>query len=99
MEIIRLSEMLQVMKRRDENGEPVPFSITFVTCNQKLNTGGEKITFEQAVLVGGPSRSAKIKNPNHHQNFTRNIMAADGDQIITIHPILATRFNGMGVSQ
>lgn len=91
--------MLSEMVRRDEEGELIPFSITFVTCNLRMNTGGEKIHFDQAVFVGGPSKKSKQKNPNHFENFTRNIRAFDGDQIITIHPLLVTSFNGKEVTQ
>ncbi|KAA8483855.1 hypothetical protein BDE36_1776 [Arcticibacter tournemirensis] len=91
--------MLYQMSRRDHEGEYIPFTITFVTCNLKLNTGGEKITLEQAVYVGGPSKADKVRNPNHAANYTRNIRSIDGDRIIKIHPLLVTQFNGRKVAQ
>ncbi len=91
--------MIREMMCRDASGELIPFSITFVTCNTIKNTGGEKITFDRAVFVGGPSKKSKIKNPKHAENFTRNIRHANGDQIITIHPLLVTRFNGKQIAQ
>lgn len=99
MELVRVVDMLREMQRRDQKGEPLPFSITFVTCDLKRVTGGEKITLQRAVLVGGPSKSDKIRDPKHGANFTRNIKAVDGDRIIKIRPLLVTRFNGMGVTQ
>lgn len=86
------------MTRRDENGELIPFSVTFVTCNQKLNTGGEKITIDRAVFAGG-SAAGKRRSPNQKDHFTRDIRHQDGDQLIRIHPLLVTRFNGKQIAQ
>lgn len=99
MELVRVVEMLKEMHRRDRNGEPVPFSITFVTCDLKRFSGGEKVTLEKAVLVGGPSKSNKVRDPKHGVNFTRNIKSAEGDRIMKIRPLLVTRFNGKRVTQ
>jgi hypothetical protein len=98
MEIIRVTEMLEEMTRRDEKGELIPFSITFVTCNQKLNTGGEKITFDRAVYAGGSAKGKK-RSPNHKDHFTRDIRHQDSDQLMRIHPLLVTKFNGKQIAQ
>jgi hypothetical protein len=91
--MIRVADMLNVMNQRDGNGDFVPFSLTWVSCNQQKNTGGEKISLTKAVLEGsGKSKSAK-RNPNHHENYTRNIRAFDGDRIMKVHVLLITRFN------
>ena len=86
--------MLNVMNQRDGNGDFIPFGpITWVTCDLKRNTGGEKITLERAVLCSGGKSSAEKYNPNHFDNYTRNIRAADGDRMMKIHVPLVTRFN------
>jgi hypothetical protein len=91
--MIRVSDMLNVMNQRDGNSDFIPFSITWVSCNLKQNTGGEKITLAKAVLKGsGKSKSAK-RNPNHYENYTRNIVAFGGDRIMKVHVLLITRFN------
>ncbi|RQO65114.1 hypothetical protein DBR40_24725 [Pedobacter sp. KBW01] len=87
--------MLNVMNQRDGNGNFIPFgSITWVKCNLKDNTGGEKITLANAVLEGSGKSNSSKKNPNHFENYTRNIRAFDGDRIMKIHVLLITRFNG-----
>ncbi|HWK58733.1 MAG TPA: hypothetical protein VNQ80_15425 [Parapedobacter sp.] len=101
MEIIKVKDMLNTMAMRGADGELIPFSITFVTCDEKLGTGGKKITLDRAVLLGGPSSKNKrgSRDPQHYGNYTRNIRHADSDRIIKIHALLVTRFNGMRVAQ
>ncbi len=91
--------MLNEMMEREENGQFKPFEIEFVTCNLRNNTGGEIITLDRAVFVGGPSDRKTARNPNHGRNFTRNIRHQDSDRIITFHPLLARKFNGKQVAQ
>ena len=91
--------MLDVMHQWDGNGDPVPFGpITFVTCDKKRGKGGEKITLERAVLVGGGNSKSNKYNPDHYKNFTRNIRAVDSNRIIKLRIHLITRFNGYKVS-
>lgn len=99
MDIIRVKDMLNTMLMRGEDGELIPFAITFVTLDEKKGTGGKKITLDRAILVGGPSSKSKGRNPNHFENYTRNICHAEGDRIIKIHALLVTRFNGMRIAQ
>lgn len=98
-EFISVKDMCNVMAMRGEDRELIPFSITFVTADLKKNTGGKKITLDEAVFVGGPSKRGSSRNPNHYDNFTRNIRHYRSDRIITIHPHLVLRFNGMKVTQ
>ncbi len=92
-DMIKIPDMLNVMNQRDGNGDFIPFGpITWVTNNKKLNTGGEKITLESAVLVGNVSQGDHKYNPNHFDNYTGNIRATDGDRIMKIHILLVTRF-------
>lgn len=95
--MIRVADMLTQMNEWEKSGERVPFSITWVTCNLKNNTGGEKITLEKAVIVGGGKSKSGLKNPNHYENYTRNIRALEGDRIMKIHVLHITRFNGMRI--
>jgi len=91
--------MLKTMQLRGEDRELIPFSITFVTCNLKLDEGGEKITIKKAILVGSGDSKSEVKNPNHFPNYTRNIRSVNSDQIVKIHPILVTRFNKQRITQ
>lgn len=89
-----MADMLKVMNQRDGRGEFIPFGpITWVTCSLQTNEGGEKITLEKAVLVGNSKSNSKKRNPNHFENYTRNIRAFDGDRIMKVHIPLVTRFN------
>ena len=99
MELIRITDMLKTMQMRGEDREPIPFSITFVTCNVKTDEGGEKITIKEAVLVGSGNSKSETKNPNHFTNYTRNIRSINSDRIIKIHPLLVTLFNGQKITQ
>lgn len=90
--------MLNTMAMRGQDRELIPFSITFVTCDLTKGTGGEKITLDKAVLVGGRSSRSGVRNPNHHRNYTRNIRHIESDRIIKIHALLVTRFNDYKVT-
>lgn len=97
MDMIRVPDMLAQMNEWEKSGERVPFSIEFVTCDLKQGTGGEKIKLDQAVLVGSSKSKSEQRNPNHFENYTRNIRAKDGDYIMKLHVLLITRFNGMSI--
>lgn len=99
MDLIKVTDMLKTMEIRGDDGQVIPFSITFVTCDLKRDEGGNKITLPEAILVGGVNSSSVAKNPNHYDNYTRNIRAANGDRLIKIHPLLVTEFNGRKVYQ
>ena len=91
--------MLKTMAMRGDDGQRIPFSITFVTCDLKKDEGGNKIHLSEAVLVGGSNSASRSKNPNHYENYTRNIRTVAGDRLIKIHPLLVTEFNGMKLCQ
>lgn len=84
---------------RGEDHDPIPFSITFVTCDLNKDEGGDKITIKKAILVGSGSSKSEVKNPNHFANYTRNIRSVNSDRILKIHPPLVTRFNGQKITQ
>lgn len=86
------------MQSRTSDGELVPFSIKFVTCNLKAGTGGDLICLEQAVVAGNGNSKGKKKNPNHYSNYTRNIRALHGDKLIKVHALLITEFNNQKVT-
>lgn len=99
VEFISVRDMLNTMMMRGRDRELIPFSITFVTADLKKGTGGKKITYDQALFVGGPSRKSKTRNPQHYSNMTRNIRHKNSDRITTIHPHLVLMFNGLRVVQ
>lgn len=87
-ELISVRDIVREMSKGD------PFDMEFVTADEKRGTGGDVIRLKQAICIGGPSKKARIRNPHHDVNFTRNIRALEGDRIITVHPLLITKFNG-----
>lgn len=99
VDYISIKDMLNTMQMRGEDRELIPFSVTFVKADRKKRTGGQKITYDEAVFVGGPSSKDKERNPNHYFNHTRNIRHKNSDRITTIHPHLVLVFNGLKVVQ
>jgi hypothetical protein len=97
MEVIKVNEMLAIMNTRDEAGELIPATIRAITCNVKKGTGGKRITYKDVILVGGSTSNSTVRNPNHFQNFTRNIKSIRNSEIREFHPLLAEEFNGMRV--
>lgn len=76
-----------MMEKRDNYGNPMPFSIVFITCNRNKGTGGEVIALgnciKHALLNIKPSKNARpftslpaptVKSKvNHHKNQTTNL--------------------------
>lgn len=89
-----MKDIVRAMAETDKFGEPIPFNLTFVTCDEKRGCGGEKITLNDAICIGGPSNRKMVRDPHHDINFTRNIRARSGDKIMTVSVLLITRFNG-----
>ena len=82
-----------------------PFSMAFVTCDQKKDTGGEWIELRncrkqpfavpKALKAAGkavPKAKKLSKNPNHYENSTRNIILGNGE-LRKVHLQLITMFN------
>ena len=89
--MIRLIDALNLMDQKNKEGEPIPFSIKYVTFNRKKKTGGEIIAIEKAPKCVG-TRKGKIihdkkestnqrRPPNHFKNSTRNLNILNTDQI------------------
>lgn len=99
VETITLKEVLDWM----DTG--APFSIAFVTSDDKRKLGGEWIEIKQASkyvpftraeqerLDKAQPRVRTFKNPNHYENSTRNIELKNKD-IRKVHIRLIRRFNG-----
>jgi len=93
--MIRIADMLQVMNSNDTGGKPIPFSFTTVSCNLKAQTGGQRLSYENAyLLAGGNSSKSSKKNPRNWINVTRTIKVPTKSRPITVHALLITEFNG-----
>lgn len=52
---ISSSEALKLMRRKDEKGMPLPFSIKYLTADRTRQTGGQWRTAENVVVAGTPT--------------------------------------------
>jgi hypothetical protein len=103
-DFISLKDVLAQM----DSGEP--FSIVFITCDQRKGTGGEIITVEKAYKqkwlspeerkqqqLLQPASNIIKKHPRHYENSTRNIRLASNGDIRKVHIRLIRKFNGKTV--
>lgn len=81
------------MAKLDDKGNPIPFSVTAVTCDMERETGGERPVYAKAILVSPGGNKLRY----HSRNDTRRIKIIPSYEIRTIHPILITEFNGKEV--
>lgn len=92
------------MRKVDKNGNPIPFDITWCTCDVARKTGGELIRLNKAYLSGAEIKRATdleksqkaSKRQNHFGNATRNIKNALGD-LKKVHIYLILELNGKTV--
>jgi hypothetical protein len=97
-ETITLKEVLAWM----DGGMPFDFAV--VTCDLQKNTGGEWLevknarkqkmltTSQQKQLSKSQPKSSVIRNPNHFDNSTRNLILQNGE-FMKVHIRLMRRFN------
>lgn len=89
---ILLKDALDLMRRKDANGFPIPFTIRYVTLNRQLKTGG-KLREVKAILPHvGLSKAQK-----HYRNAIRNIRTLPDNQLIPVHIYLITRINNLWI--
>ncbi|MBO0946944.1 hypothetical protein [Fibrella forsythiae] len=93
--LLTWQEALDIMRRLDGNGLPVPFSMTAITANQTRQTGGESITFARAILCRrgdqdnaatspqAPARS--VSDGPRKPNWMYRIRNLDSNQIRQVH--------------
>ena len=95
------------MDEVDRDGNPVPFSIKYVTYNRKNKTGGEVVSIAQAmkcvtkrggkIIYDTREKSGSKRNPNHFKNSTRNLNIVGTDQIRKSNIRMIIEFNGQKV--
>lgn len=98
-DVITTRDMLAEMRKTDRNGNPIPFDVTFVTCDRQRNTGGKVKSLTGAYMnrteLDRTERERKKTGVQYHyRNATRNLKTANGD-LTKVHIYLITRFNGM----
>ncbi len=98
-----LREVLEDMKRLDENKNPIPFNISVRTYEREKQVGGVLKKYQNATLmVSGKRRSLKSlaegkqeKDPNHWENKTRNLKV--NGVIKKINILFIIEYNGSKV--
>lgn len=89
-----MGEMLAVMEAKGEDVQPIPFDMTFITCNLKKGTGGKRIHCKDVVLAGGVTSNSSIRNPDRFKNYTRLFRPVANEELRAFHPLLVELFNG-----
>lgn len=107
---LTVAEMTKLMEQTDKMGNPIPFSLVFVTWNNSTQKGGDLRQMENMELTSinktgtkqkRPRRSGPYissKSPNHWKNSTRNIKPVYGHDVTKINIWLVMAFNGHPVT-
>lgn len=105
---IFLKDVLRQMELKDRDGFAFPFDIEVREFSAQNKTGGKYKVYNGARLLVSKPKSKSIKksllqktlhpdkskkNPNHHENHTRNLELANGE-IKTINIRFIIKFNG-----
>lgn len=82
MSLTTLAEAKEIMNRRDEKGNAIPFSIRYVAWNAESRTGGQIIDLPMVILYRNrlPRKSKLTKSDkdfNFYENFNLLIFARD----------------------
>ncbi len=90
--LIRTMEIIHLKEALDEMKKPVPFSISFVTCDIERKKGGDILKLDKCMLpkheqnatenfgfaIPEMPRTDFKKNPDHYQHATRNVVLENG---------------------
>jgi hypothetical protein len=105
-----IEEAATIIGGRTADGEPIPFSIEFVTCDMVRGTGGERIkltkagifTLSKKFLSDKPQAAVKENaepgTSTNWRNATRNIQCLHTGKPYKIHLLLIERINGITVA-
>ncbi len=86
-EYILLKDALELMRKRDDNGFPIPFTIRYVTLDRQRKTGGQ-LKEVKAVMPSGSI------NKKMYRNAIRHIRVLPKNQLVPVHIYLFTQING-----
>lgn len=107
-ETIHLSDVLKLMTAHDSKGNPIPFSISYLSADLEAKTGGQWkhhpiafCSFQNRSgtknYTGASAEKKRPKKTNHWLNATRNIYLQQANQLHCIHIWLIFEFNGKEV--
>lgn len=101
---IQLTDALAHMRRVDERGRPVPFSLEVTTCDEQRGTGGQNLVLTNWVLLRtakttprNEQRLRRTSEPtpqNELADHMRRVKNPANDEVRQIHIRLITAFNG-----
>ncbi len=98
MKLVSRKRALAAMRKRDGNGEFVPFSVVACKLNKATGEGGGRLHVKKAVIYkknyGSKKKSPVKRNPHHEYNGTINIRLIPSGEIRAIHIRLIEKFNG-----
>ena len=109
-ETISLTAALEIIDKKDKEGNAYPFDITFRSLQRNSKTGGKLYEYNQVKKLRSkqstPTKGSLIhavqsaqktkKNPNHFENRTRNLELQNSEKK-KIHIRLIISINGKKV--
>lgn len=103
---ITLAEGMEIMNARDSMKMLVPFNISYRTFSKDKHQGGTLKVYEGVTYLPAANKKSDsserfpdrkyTRNPNHHDNHTRNIELANG-QIKTVYIDFIISINGKDI--
>lgn len=94
LEKYNLAQVRQIMSEKYENGDPVPFSIRFSTCDLKRGTKSEDLEIEFATLFSQQYEIMQLMIM-YRNELTRQLVPTGN--IRAVHLSLITRLNNTEV--
>lgn len=87
---ILLKDALEIMRKRDENGFPKPFTIHYTQLDRKRGTGGKLVKAKATMPSGRINRKM-------YKNALRNIKIVGKQHLVSVHIYLISKINGKWV--
>jgi hypothetical protein len=103
---ITMRDALEEMAKLDNYKRLKPFSVTYISYNQRTGRGGEILSFPNCYLKVVNNTGSRVKKgaihyssrqPDHWRNGTRNFEPIGSGKIMKLHIWLMIEFNGMEV--
>jgi hypothetical protein len=91
--MIQFQDAIRLMRSKDRFGNLIPFKVEWVSCNEKLKTGGKVMVIEQAIYTFPRSASKQKTKTNNWLNGTIDVKPLGGSKFTRIHLQLIRRIN------
>lgn len=83
---ISFRDMVDMMKQKDEKGEPVPFDVEVFTCNMNSNKHSRLMKLEGYVLAKLLKGTPAVLKSNNHGDIRRMGKHWKNRSMMLIHP-------------